>query len=64
MNESRTFNHPNGYSATLYGKSSMSVRFNGKEKFHTGSRNVNTEDEVMKLLSEMPSFLAELGLLI
>lgn len=64
MNDSRTYNHSNGYSAILYGKSSMSVYYNGKEKFHTCSRNVNTEDEVMEFLSKMPSFLVELGLLI
>lgn len=60
MIETQTYTHENGYSAVLYGKSSMSVYFNGKEKFHTGSRNVDTEDEVMELLEAMPIFQAKL----
>ena len=50
------YKHKNGYSARLYGKSSVSVYFNGKEVLHTGFRNVNTEDEVMKMLDGMPGF--------
>ena len=53
----KEYKHNNGYLARLYGKSSLSVYFNGKEVFHTGSRNVNTEDEVMKLLDSMPKLL-------
>lgn len=64
MKKSVTYKHSNGYSAVLCGKTSMSVYYNGKEKFHTGFRNVNTEDEVMKLLEKMPLFLAELGMLV
>lgn len=41
----RTYKHKNGYSAVLYGKSSMSVYRREKEVFHTGSRNINTEDK-------------------
>lgn len=50
------YEHENGYSAKLYGKSSMSVYFNGEEVLHTGFRNVNTEDEVMNMLGGMPKF--------
>ena len=51
------YEHKNGYSAKLYGKSSMSIyRPDGKQCMHTGSRNVNTEEEVMKLLEEYPDF--------
>ena len=46
--------HQNGYIARLYGESSMSVYFDGKEVLHTGSRNVNTEDEVLNMLGGMP----------
>lgn len=53
----KTIHHPNGYSAKLYGKSSMSIYFKGKEVLHTGFRNVNTEDEVMELLEGMPKFV-------
>lgn len=52
----KEYKHKNGYSARLYGKSSMSIYFNGKEVLHTGSRNLNTEDEVMKMLEDMPKF--------
>ena len=51
------YEHKNGYVARLYGKSSLSVYFNGKEVLHTGFRNVNTEDEVMELLEGMPKFV-------
>ena len=50
------YEHKDGYVARLYGKSSMSVYFDGKEVLHTGFRNVNTEDEVMELLADMPEF--------
>lgn len=52
----KEYKHKNGYTARLYGKSSLSVYFNGKEVLHTGFRNVNTEDEVMKMLEGMPGF--------
>lgn len=51
------YKHPNGYSARLYGKSSLSIYFDGKEVLHTGFRKVNTEGEVMWLLEEMPKFM-------
>lgn len=57
MSNEKTIHHPNGYSAKLYGKSSMSIYFKGKEVLHTGFRNVNTEDEVMELLEGMPKFV-------
>lgn len=49
------YKHPNGYSARLYGNSSMSILFNGKEVLHTGSRNVDTETEVMEMLENYPN---------
>lgn len=52
----KEYKHKNGYTARLYGKSSLSVYFNGKEVLHTGFRNVNTEDEVMMMLEGMPGF--------
>lgn len=52
------YKHPNGYSAKLYGKSSMVV-FNpdGKECSHTGFRSCNTEEEVMEMLESMPELM-------
>lgn len=49
------YKHPNGYSARLYGEASMSIFFQGKEVMHTGSRNINTEAEVMELLEDYPN---------
>ena len=49
------YRHENGYSAELFGKSSMIIfRPDGKECLHTGRRNVNTEEEVMELLEMQP----------
>jgi hypothetical protein len=40
-----------GYTARLYGTSSMSIcDGTGKEILHTSSRDCNTEEEVMKVL--------------
>ncbi len=52
-----TYTHKNGFSAILYGKSSMSILKNGKEVLHTGSRAVNNEKEVMELLEKQPEFM-------
>lgn len=46
--------HGNGCSAVLYGEKSMSIYKDRKEVMHTGSRTVNTKEEVMKLLGDMP----------
>lgn len=57
MKEAVTYTHENGYSAVLYGITSMSIYHNGKEVSHTGFRNVNTEAEVMKLLETLPNLM-------
>ena len=57
---SKEHRHKNGYIARLYGKSSLSVYFNGKEVLHTGYRNVHTEDEVMEMLEDMPNFIEKI----
>lgn len=56
LRNSVTYTHENGYSAVLYGNSSMSVIKDGKEVLHTGFRKANTEKEVMNLLANMPAF--------
>ena len=58
---SKEYKHKNGYYACLYGESSLSVYFDGKEVLHTGFRNVNTEDEVMKVLEGMPELFKRIG---
>lgn len=51
------FLHENGYVALLYGDSSMRILKDGKEVLHTGSRRVNTKEEVMEMLEHFPEFL-------
>lgn len=51
------YTHPNGYSARLYGKSSMVVMFEGKEISHTGFRAANTKEEVMEVLDIYPTIM-------
>ncbi len=57
----REYKHSNGYSARIYGESSLSIYFNGKEVLHTGSRNVDTEDEVMEMLEDYPNLWSALS---
>ena len=58
-NEVKEYKHPNGYSAKLYGKSSISVFYEGREVLHSGFRNANTEAEVMEVLETMGQLLEE-----
>ena len=51
--------HGNGYSGVLYGESSLSIYgLDGKEVLHTGSRNINTEQELYDILGMMPKLMA------
>lgn len=53
-----TYTSPNGYTGILYGKSSLSIKdSNGKEVLHTGSRNVNTMEELKDLVDRHPEFM-------
>ena len=48
----------NGYLGKLYGVSSFSIYApDGHEVFHTGSRNINTFDELKEQVNEFPQFL-------
>lgn len=48
----------NGYTGVLYGKKSYSIyNKEGKEIFHTGSRNINTFDELVESVEGFPQFL-------
>lgn len=60
MKEFVEYKHPNGYSARLYGESSMSIYYDGKEVMHTGFRKVNTKDEVMDLLEYFVNLMSVL----
>ena len=52
--------HENGYSGVLYGNSSMSIYYNGREVLHTGFRTIETKEELMEELENMPNFVAML----
>ena len=48
--------HPNGYYGELYGKSSLSIFKGTREVFHTGFRNIETAEELYKVLEDFPKF--------
>lgn len=48
----------NGYRGVLYGKSSLIIWDpNGNTSMHTGSRNIETYDELVKVVDEWPETL-------
>ena len=50
--------HPNGYIGILYGESSYVVLDkDGKEILHTGSRNINTKEEIYRNLENIPKLI-------
>lgn len=52
----------NGYTGILYGKSSFAILDkDGKTVFHTGSRTINTYDELVEKVNDFPNFLELLG---
>ena len=51
MNKIIDYTSPNGYRGVLYGKTSMAVYDkNGVEKYHTGSRGIDTLEELKKFV--------------
>ena len=48
------------YTGILYGYSSYSVFKNGKEILHTGSRTINTKEELIEDLKIMDDFIKTL----
>ena len=47
----------NGYTGVMYGKSSLAIlNENGKEVFHTGSRNCNTYEELIEQVDTFSEF--------
>lgn len=48
----------NGYRGVLYGRSSMIIyNPDGKESMHTGSRNIDTLEELKKVVDAHPAFI-------
>lgn len=51
----------NGYRGVMYGKSSMAVYDkNGVERMHTGSRGINTLEELKEFVDGFEEFLEKL----
>ena len=52
------YTSPNGYTGRLYGKSSMSIYDSvGTEVFHTGTRSINTYNDLVETIDAFPGFL-------
>lgn len=57
MRKKIKYKHENGYTGVLYGRSSLAVYdADGHEVMHTGSRNINTLEELKELLDGYPEF--------
>ena len=58
MSDIIEYTSDNGYTGRLYGKSSLII-FNpdGTESMHTGSRNINTREELVKIVDKHPKFI-------
>ena len=53
---------PNGYTGILYGESSLSIYDSDDQNiFHTGSRNINTLEELKYLVEAFPKYRSELA---
>ena len=56
--ETIRYTSDNGYTGVLYGKSSYAIYDkDGKEVLHTGSRNINTYEELVEDVNNFPKFL-------
>ena len=57
MSERIEYKSDNGYTGVLYGEHSFSVfGEDGREVFHTGSRGINTYDELVEAVETFPEF--------
>lgn len=57
MNKKIKYTSKNGYTGVMYGKSSLAIlNENGKEVFHTGSRNCNTYEELIEQVDTFSEF--------
>ena len=57
MTETIEYKSPNGNSGVIYGKSSMLIFDpDGKESLHTGTRAINTLEELKNAVDTYPDF--------
>ncbi len=57
MDETITYTSDNGYTGVLYGKKSFLVKKDNMTVFHTGSRNINTYEELVEEVEKFPEFM-------
>lgn len=61
MNKEFEYKSPNGYRGVIYGRSSLVIWDPyGDTSMHTGSRNIETYDELVKVVDEWPETLKKL----
>ena len=61
MNKTITYVNKEGYIGKLYGKSSMVIMHqSGTPYMHTGSRSINTYEELKEAVDSYPEFLRKL----
>ena len=61
MSEEIIYQNKDGYFGKLYGKSSMILMHeSGSPYLHTGSRSINTLEELKELVDDFPNFIKKL----
>ena len=57
MSKTIKYTSNNGYTGVLYGQSSLAIYDKtGKEVMHTGSRSINSYDELVDMVEDYPKF--------
>lgn len=56
MSQRIKYTSENGFTGVLYGKSSLVILKDNREVLHTGSRKINTREELIKCVDEFPEF--------
>ena len=59
--ETKQYTHENGYTAKLYGNSSMDIFYDEEFVMHLSVENVNTETDVMEILEDIPAIRADIA---
>jgi hypothetical protein len=58
MSDTIKYTSDNGYTGVLYGQSSLAIyNPDGTVSMHTGSRNINTYEELVRVVDEYPKFM-------
>ncbi len=58
MGETIKYTSENGYTGIMYGEHSLAIEDkDGKEVMHTGSRTINTYEELVEHVEKYPEFI-------